>query len=206
MAATVRRDAAIEQDSQIIRIVKGVLLIATGAPPRRDKKMKITNLLRSVIVRASAGVLLMAAFASAQNATCKDWRFFNKFVPADINDWHTIVGSAEQSSGMFTGYIRLFNGDTTTYNAPEALPTNWTFLTRRNGNGATVGWYRDPNQIAHGLLLWANKTTTIDAAQDSETIVYGINDFGTMVWRCRRFQWWAMARLQAEEKWEYCRH
>jgi hypothetical protein len=119
----------------------------------------------------------------AQNATCTHWAFFNKFAPADINYWHTIVGSAQQSNGVITGYIRLFNGDTTTYNAPKAAPpTNWTFLTRRNANGATVGWYRDANQIAHGLFLWANKTTTTDDRRFGyETILYGINDFGTMV-------------------------
>ena len=39
----------------------------------------------------------------AQNATCTHWAFFNKFAPADINDWHTIVGSAQQSNGVFTG-------------------------------------------------------------------------------------------------------
>jgi hypothetical protein len=38
MAATVRSDAAIEQDSQIIRIVKGVLLITTGAALRRIRR------------------------------------------------------------------------------------------------------------------------------------------------------------------------
>ena len=127
-------------------------------------------------------LLIAPLLSDAQSATCTNWTFFNGFSPSGINRWGTVVGSGQQSTGVIAGYIRYSNGATKTYIAPNAAPpTNWTFLTKRNKYGVTVGWFRDANQNAHGLLLSGSSTTTVDYPGSIETILYGINNWGSMV-------------------------
>ena len=127
-------------------------------------------------------LLIAPLLSDAQTATCTNWTFFNGFSPSGINRWGTVVGSGQPSTGVIAGYIRYSNGATKTYIAPNAAPpTNWTFLTRRNKFGVTVGWYRDANQNAHGLVLSGSSTPTLDYPGSVETILYGINDWGSIV-------------------------
>jgi hypothetical protein len=110
-------------------------------------------------------IFLGSAFCQAKSATatCKDWTFFNTFSPSGINWKGTVVGSATQADGSIAGYVRQSNGAPKKYVDPNAAPpTDWTFLTKRNAFGVTVGSYRDANQYSHGLLLSGSSMKTLD--------------------------------------------
>jgi hypothetical protein len=120
-------------------------------------------------------------------ATCTNWKFFNTFTPSGINIWNTVVGSAQQPDGSIAGFVRYSNGGTNKYVDPSAAaPTGfayliWTFLTKRNSAGVTVGWYRDASQNAHGLFLSGSHFATLDYPGAVGTIVTGINRWNSVV-------------------------
>ncbi|HZR55755.1 MAG TPA: hypothetical protein VFA74_02690 [Terriglobales bacterium] len=127
-------------------------------------------------------MLLFVPFCLAQTATCTNWKFFNTVLPSGINDRGVVVGSIQQDNNVTAGVVRRANGSTRTFIDPNAAPpTDWTLLTRRNTLGLTVGWYRDANQYAHGLLLSGSRMATFDYPGAVETILYGINSQDSIV-------------------------
>jgi hypothetical protein len=138
--------------------------------------------MQSRVSLITAFVFFTSIFGNAQTATCDHWTFFNSFAPSGINRWGTVVGSGPQSDGSFAGYVRYSNGATKKYVDPNAAPpTNWTFLTKRNANGVTVGWYRDAAQNAHGLLLSGSNFAKLDYPGEVETVLLGINKWNSVV-------------------------
>jgi hypothetical protein len=136
----------------------------------------------STVLLLLFALLFASALCDGQTATCTNWTFFNTFNPSGINIWGTVVGSAQQSDGSIAGYVRYSNGGTKKYIDPNAAPpTNWTFLTKRNKYGVTVGWYRDGSQNAHGLLLSGSSFATLDYPGAIETILMGINKWNSIV-------------------------
>ncbi|HEY3972921.1 MAG TPA: hypothetical protein VGM18_07940 [Candidatus Sulfotelmatobacter sp.] len=115
-------------------------------------------------------------------ATCTDWQFFTTFTPSGINVSNTVVGSGQQSDGSIAGYIRYSDGETRKYVDPHAAPpTDWTYFNKINAGGVTVGWYRDANQSAHGLLFSGSSFATWDYPGGGETILTGINKQNTII-------------------------
>lgn len=55
-----------------------------------------------------------------------------------------------------------------------------TYLTRRNAQGVTVGWYADQAQDVHGLVVSGCKAVTVDYP-GAATILGGVNYWGTIV-------------------------
>jgi hypothetical protein len=129
-------------------------------------------------------LMFSSIFTCAQTtkATCTNWKFFSTFTPSGINIWNTVVGSAVQSDNSIAGYVRYSNGGTKKYVDPNAAPpTNWTYFTKRNAAGATVGWYRDASQNAHGLLFSGSEFATLDYPGAVETVLTGINKWNSIV-------------------------
>jgi hypothetical protein len=129
-------------------------------------------------------IFVYPVFCQTQNtaATCTNWTLFNTFAASGINNRSVVVGAAPQSDGSIAGYVRYWNGAIRKYVDPNAAPpTDWTFLTKRNALGVTVGWYRDANQNAHGLLLSGSGMRTLDYPGAVETILLGINKWNTVV-------------------------
>jgi len=96
-----------------------------------------------------------------------------------VNKWGTIVGTAQDQTGAVFGFIRYSNGSFQRYQVHGSWSTQFF---RRNDNGATVGFYIDSNTgRKHGLLLSGSTLTTIDYPGALDTVVTGINQWGTMV-------------------------
>ncbi len=116
-----------------------------------------------------------SAFCRAQTtATCDHWTFFISFSASGINRWKTVVGTAPQSGGRFTGYIGYANGAVKTYNFPVATQTHFS---KRNALGVTVG----DIDFSHGLVVTGSSAATVEYPGAMQTILYGINYWDTMV-------------------------
>src|SRR5437764_1484020 len=76
-----------------------------------------------------------------------------------INQYQTIVGTAQDQTGTVFGFIRYSNGSFKRVAVPGAYNTQ---LFRRNASGLTVGFYQTASGPKHGLLLAGSTITTID--------------------------------------------
>lgn len=134
-------------------------------------------------------LLLFACIpCEAQTATCINWEFFNlsspaglSTIPLGINRWGTVVGYAQSSDGSTAlGLLRYSNGTLKTYMAPNALRT---YLTRRNAQGVTVGWYADlnPAQDVQGVVVSGSNAVTVNYPGATATVLEGVNYWGTIV-------------------------
>lgn len=96
-----------------------------------------------------------------------------------VNKYNTVVGVAQdQTSGAF-GFIRYSNG---TFKRYAVAGSGNTQFIHRNDSGATVGFYQSAStQRKHGLLLSGSTLTTIDYPGAFDTVLTGINKYGTIV-------------------------
>ena len=95
-----------------------------------------------------------------------------------INQYQTIVGTAQDQAGTVFGFIRYSNGSFKRVAVPGAYNTQ---LFRRNASGATVGFYQAASGPKHGLLLSGSTITTIDFPGATDTVLTGINKWGSIV-------------------------
>src|SRR6185437_5315225 len=179
------------RNEQLLELIKGTVSLTWEPGTALLHLLTLVLTLKRLRCAMSSRMTLFFAvlllFASVlchpQTATCTNWTFFNSFVPSGINRWGTVVGSsAQQRDGSIAGYVRYSNGTTKKYMDPNAAPPlNWTFLTKPNEYGVTVGYYRDPSQNNHGLLLSGSSFATLDYPGSVETILMGINKWNTVV-------------------------
>jgi hypothetical protein len=128
----------------------------------------------------NAGYLTGLAGSPVIRATDGTETFFNVsgaayVIPEDINNVNTVVGYTDTS-----GFVRFSDGSLVILQVPEAL---FTVATSVNDRNEVVGFYRDA-AIRHHGFLWdpANGFRIIDnPASASDTILYGINNSGTIV-------------------------
>src|SRR5436309_1668499 len=96
-----------------------------------------------------------------------------------VNKYGTIVGTAQDQTGNVFGFIRYSNGSFKRYAVSGSFNTQFF---HRNDNGATVGFYQSAsNGRKHGLLLSGSTLTTIDYPGATDTVLTGINRWGTIV-------------------------
>jgi hypothetical protein len=95
-----------------------------------------------------------------------------------INKYGTIVGTAQDQTGITFGFIRYSNGTFKRYAVSGSYNTEFF---HRNDSGATVGFYQSPAGRKHGLLLMGSTLTTIDYPGAFDTVLTGINRWGTIV-------------------------
>src|SRR5690242_17596045 len=95
-----------------------------------------------------------------------------------INSYGTIVGTAQDQTGVTFGFVRYSNGGFKRYSVPGAYNTQ---LFHRNDSGATVGFYQSASGPKHGLLVSGSTLTTIDYPGATSTVLTGINKFGSIV-------------------------
>jgi hypothetical protein len=124
-------------------------------------------------------VLFVSSFCHAQTkATCDHWTSFKTFPASGINQWKTVVGSAQDGPGTglppVSGYIRWANGGVQKYKFPGATETHFS---KRNAAGVTVG----DVDFDHGLIVTGSSATTIDYPGAPQTILTGINKWDSMV-------------------------
>jgi len=130
-------------------------------------------------------ILLCGTLLSAQStANCTYSRFAYPGTQtiltwaSGLNKWGSIVGTAQTQSTGVIGYIRYADGSFKSYQV-NGHPTQFY---HRNDNGDTVGFYIDSNNRKRGLLLSdTNKQTTIDYPGAKDTVLTGINKYGTIV-------------------------
>lgn len=150
---------------------------------------------RRIILLTMLQLLSMAtALCQTQSATCTNWKFFqlpSPWIPpyliyfGGIDRWGSQVGIAQWNGGgpqggpVLYGFVRYGGGGFKTYLVPNS---SFTFFTRRNKFGATVGYYGDSSSTRqHGLIYSNSGTVTIDYPGAFWTILSGINNWGTMV-------------------------
>ena len=130
-------------------------------------------------------LLFLSVFACAQTATCTGWKTFTVpnqggTQPYGINSFGTVVGG---TAGVFGGttpppaFIRYANGGITKFR----YQNQYTFFTRRNAQGITVGYYQDSSGHSHGIVVYGSKVVTINYPKASDTFPLGINLSGTIV-------------------------
>ena len=96
-----------------------------------------------------------------------------------INQYQTIVGWAQDQTGSVFGFIRYSNGS---FKRISVSGSNNTQLFRRNASGVTVGFYQSASTgRKHGLLLSGSTITTIDYPGATDTVLTGINKWGSIV-------------------------
>lgn len=96
-----------------------------------------------------------------------------------INQYGTIVGTAQDQTGTVFGFIRYSNGG---FKRVSVAGSNNTQLFHRNANGATAGFYQTASTgRKHGLLVSGSTLTTIDYPGATNTVLTGINKFGSIV-------------------------
>ncbi len=95
-----------------------------------------------------------------------------------INQYQTIVGSAQDQTGTVFGFIRYSNG---TFKRVAVSGVYNTQLFRRNASGVTVGFYQSASGRKHGLLLSGGTLKTIDYPGATDTVLTGINKWGSIV-------------------------
>lgn len=96
-----------------------------------------------------------------------------------INQYGTIVGTAQDQTGTVFGFIRYSNGSFQRYAVSGSFNTQFF---HRNDSGATVGFYQTASTGRnHGLLLSGSTLTTIDYPGATNTVLTGINKFGSIV-------------------------
>ena len=95
-----------------------------------------------------------------------------------INQYQTIVGSAQDQTGTVFGFIRYSNG---TFKRVAVSGVYNTQLFRRNASGVTVGFYQSASGRKHGLLLSGSTLKTIDYPGATDTVLTGINKWGSIV-------------------------
>src|SRR5437773_10655576 len=130
-------------------------------------------------------VLLCGTLLSAQSMANCTYALF-KYPGATVsttangvNNWGTIVGTAQDQSGAVFGFIRYANASFTRYQVNGSWSTQFF---HRNDNGVTVGSYIDKTTgRKHGLLLSGSTLTKADYPGASNTVVTGINKWGTAV-------------------------
>jgi hypothetical protein len=140
-------------------------------------------------------------YPQIQTATCTNWKFFSISVdthPHGINSYGTVVGDIQSPTGSGNGlnslpqtglgFVRDSNGAFKTYMTPNSqfvltTKASQTHFTRRNALGVTVGWYMDSSATshAHGLVFSGSNTATVDYPGATDTILFGINYWGTTV-------------------------
>jgi hypothetical protein len=96
-----------------------------------------------------------------------------------INQYGTIVGTAQDQTGTVFGFIRYSDGTFKRYAVPGSYNTQFF---HRNDSGATVGFYQTASTgRMHGLLLTGSTLTTIDYPGANDTVLAGINKWGSIV-------------------------
>ncbi|HZQ21140.1 MAG TPA: hypothetical protein VFA90_20890 [Terriglobales bacterium] len=135
-------------------------------------------------------LLFTSTFGWTQTATCSNWNVFQLPSSWDppylidyggINRWGTIVGSATPNNSYISGFVRYIGGGFSTFKAPQSSPASSTFFTRRNNSGVTVGYYGDSSYRVHGIVVSGSKSVTVDYPGAFYTMLYGINNWGTIV-------------------------
>lgn len=107
------------------------------------------------------------------------------FYPNGINHYNTVVGGVfGPNQNQEQAYIRFSGGNVTLFQVPNSA---WTFLTRRNLNGVSVGAYGSatasvpPATGSRGLMYTASSYSTLDYPGASGTTLTGINKWTTIV-------------------------
>ena len=95
-----------------------------------------------------------------------------------INQYGTIVGSAQDQTGTVFGFIRYSNGSFKRVAVSGGYNTQ---LFRRNSSGTTVGFYQSASGRKHGLVLSGSTLKTVDYPGATDTVLTGINKWGTIV-------------------------
>lgn len=146
--------------------------------------------MRSRLIMSAAFLFLSSIFVHSQTATCTNWKVFQLPSPwtlpgliyqFGINRWGTIVGGATPDHSYAYGFVRYSDGGFTTFKAPKSSPASSTFFTRRNNSGVTIGYYGDSSFRLHGVVVSGSKSVTVDYPGAFYTILYGINNWGTIV-------------------------
>ena len=100
--------------------------------------------------------------------------------PNGINHYNTVVGQASSTS-RWKGFIRYSNGAITLFSVPNS---NATFLTRRNLNGTSVGYYTvgtSSTPPSAGLILTSSSYATLKYPGAANTFLSGINKWNSIV-------------------------
>ncbi|MCU1297567.1 MAG: hypothetical protein JWO91_1845 [Acidobacteriaceae bacterium] len=141
---------------------------------------------------AAIGMFTASMFCHAQTTASCTFSTFNApsgYVsagPNGINNYDTIVGDVVTKPTQYTmyshGLIRYSGGGTQVYNYPNAAET---WLTKRNNNGVTVGYFTDSVGHRHGLVKNSSSVVqvTYPAAGKPDTFLTGINKWGSIVGR-----------------------
>ena len=147
-------------------------------------------LLPSVLQMAGIFFLLSsAALINAQTQASCTFTTFNlrsqtttgirTLEPGGINDYRTVVGSADNSNGLSQGFTRWSNGGLTFYTAKRSATAVDTFFSDRNNNGVTIGFAGTPFSLRGAtftpLVLRIGTTTQTMFAP------VRINNWGTIV-------------------------
>jgi hypothetical protein len=95
-----------------------------------------------------------------------------------INKYGTIVGTAQDQTGITFGFVRYSDGSFKRYAVSGSYNTEFF---HRNDNGVTVGFYQSAAGGKHGLLLSGSTLSTIDYPGAIDTVLTGINKWGSIV-------------------------
>lgn len=131
-------------------------------------------------------LVLTCAIAPAQTATCTNLKTFSfsypllRTLPSGINRWGTVVGYTYDPSGIAQAFTRYSDGSIKFYSAPNSQGTSFS---RRNSQGVNVGNYYDTTSAhhSHGVVISGSSTATVNYPGASDTILRGINYWGSIV-------------------------
>lgn len=137
----------------------------------------------STTCAALLGLAMTAMAQTATPSTCTVTKFTDTSTyvltqPWGINDFNTVVGLASSASPKAFGYgfIRYSDNTYKTY-------TQWvtSAFHKRNYSGVTVGFYSNGGAGMHGVVIHGSTIQTVDFPGASDTRLYGINKYGTIV-------------------------
>jgi hypothetical protein len=124
--------------------------------------------------------MIPAAQAQTAQASCTFHQFSLPMSPqifvSGVNDYGTVVGSADFGTKNFKAYIHYSNGSTTYWLPSGAKQSGFG---GRNNAGVTTGAYLDASSQRHVFLLKGSTLTPISSPAGASPV--GINKYNTTV-------------------------
>ncbi len=93
------------------------------------------------------------------------------------NDFGHYAGNTRSPDGEKIIGFTLIDGVFSTYDVPGSLKTVFYGL---NNAGQAVGFYRDSDEIDHGVIVQDGKLTQFDFPGAAQTEIYGISEMGIL--------------------------
>jgi hypothetical protein len=132
-----------------------------------------TDAIKSATILYAYGPVVPIPPAASLKYTSIDLTGVAATFVSNITNSGRTVGTYQDFSGVFHGYVAEPNGSFATIDVPGAIAT---FATGLNEQGDVTGSYDDPARQVHGFILRNGAITTFDVPQSVFTIPIAIND------------------------------